>query len=265
MGGSKAGRVLLEARNLTRVFGSGCAAVTAVDGVSFHLREAEVVSLVGESGSGKSTVARMLLGLLPPTAGTIRFEGREVSRLLRTDRKAYWRQVQAVFQDPFASFNPFARVERLLANSLHLLPGRLPPGHARARMAEVLWAVGLEPEAVLSRLPHQLSGGQRQRVMIARALMLKPRLLIADEPTSMIDASSRVSLLNVLLDLREELGMTILFITHDLGLAAYTSNRLLVMQKGRLVEEGPVEEVLGRPKNEYTQKLLADVPRLHPV
>lgn len=255
-------RVLLAARDLTRVFSSGRSSLTAVDGVSFDLLEGEVVSLVGESGSGKTTVARMLLGLLAPTAGSVRFAGQEVSLLTGRERKRYWRQVQAVFQDPYASFNQFYRVERLLSNSLRLLPERLAPAEARTRMEEALRHVGLDPQAVLPRLPHQLSGGQRQRVMIARALMLKPRLLIADEPTSMIDASSRVSILNVLLDLRRRLGMTILFITHDIGLAYYTSDRLLVMRRGRLVEEGTVEEVVNNPAHPYTRQLLADVPRL---
>ncbi len=254
---------LLDVQELTRVFGSGPQRVVAVDHVSFTVNAGEAVALVGESGSGKSTLARLLLRLLPPTAGRFRFEGREAARLRgMRDQKQYWRKVQAVFQDPFASFNQFYTVGRVLQKALALLNEPRSANERRALMVESLRIVGLDGD-VLEKWPHQLSGGQRQRVMIARALMLRPRLLIADEPTSMLDASMRANLLNLLLDLRRQYGMAILFVTHDIGQASYLSDRILVMYRGALVEEGPVNAVLERPRHAYTQRLLADVPRLH--
>lgn len=255
---------ILAAQGLTRVFGSGKGAVVAVDGVDLAIAPGEVVSLVGESGSGKSTVARMLLRLLPPTRGRILFRGQDVTAQRgRAALVQYWRQVQAVFQDPFASFNAFLSIRATLERSLGILPQRLAPAQREERMRRALSLVGLNPDEVLPKRPFELSGGQRQRVMIARALMVEPQVLIADEPTSAIDASTRASILNVLLDLRRQLGMSILFITHDIGLAYYTSDRILVMYRGRLVEEGPADRVVFAPQHEYTRRLLADVPKLH--
>lgn len=252
---------LLNAAGLTKTFGRGKRAVEAVRDVSFSLAEREVVTIVGESGSGKSTIARMVLGLLPITAGTLSFQGKDVTHLNHNDQAAYWRDVQAVFQDPFSSFNQFFTVRRLLTRSMRLLSGV----EGTARMEEALNHVGLTGPDVLDRYPHQLSGGQRQRIMIARALMLRPKLLIADEATSMLDASLRVNILNVLTDLREELGMTVLFITHDIGQACYVADRVLVMENGLMVERGTTDDVIFNPQHEYTQRLLADVPRLHPT
>jgi peptide/nickel transport system ATP-binding protein len=205
----------------------------------------------------------MLLRLLDPTAGSFSLAGKDVTRLRGSGLKAYWRQVQAVFQDPFSSFNQFFPARRLLLGALPLLEH--PPAGAQrdARIKEAVEQVGLGTD-LLDKWPHQLSGGQRQRMMLARALLLRPRLLIADEPTSMLDASLRVTILNLLRDLRDQHGMTVLFITHDLGQAGYLSDRVLVMSSGKLVESGPTEEVLWHPTNDYTCKLLADVPRLHP-
>jgi peptide/nickel transport system ATP-binding protein len=248
---------LVAAEHLTRVFGRGDGAVRAVDDVSFVLRRGEITTVVGESGSGKSTLARMLLKLLPVTSGRLVFDGTDVTG--RTDTTAYWRQVQAVFQDPFSAFNQFFTVRRLLARSRRLLGAEL----TEQRMVEALEQVGLQATDVLGRYPHQLSGGQRQRVMIARALLMRPSLLIADEATSMLDASLRATILNVLTDLRDRAGLTILFITHDIGQACYVSDQVLVLSKGRLVESGPAERVIFDPHHDYTRKLLADVPRLH--
>jgi ABC-type oligopeptide transport system ATPase subunit len=260
--GSVAGP-LLEVNDLTRSFGHGARAVTAVDHVSFTVTAGDIVALVGESGSGKSTLARVLLRLLDPTGGTFSLDGREASQLRGRALKGYWRDVQAVFQDPFSSFNQFFPTRRLLEGSLGLLE-RQPTGTEReARMQEAIRQVGLNSE-VLDKWPHQLSGGQRQRIMLARALMLRPRLLIADEPTSMLDASLRATILNLLGELRQRYGMTVLFITHDIGQASYVSDRVLVMRAGELVEDGPTDEVLWNPQHEYTRKLLADVPKLHP-
>ena len=251
---------LLVAEGVSKTFGRGRNAVAAVRDVSFALAEHEVTTVVGESGSGKSTLARMVLGLTPTTSGSLRFEGTEVGTLRGRARTAYWRDVQAVFQDPFSAFNQFFTVRALLARSTRLLDGKV----GRERLEEALGHVGLSGPDVLDRFPHELSGGQRQRVMIARALMMRPRLLVADEATSMLDASLRVNVLNVLTDLRDRLGMTVLFITHDLGQACYVSDRVLVMEQGLLVEQGPAEDVIFRPQHPYTQRLLADVPTLHP-
>ena len=250
---------LLEAKDITKTFGHGKNTVEAVKNVSFNLEENEVVTIVGESGSGKSTMARMVLGLLPITSGTMTFRGNDVTHLKGKQRTAYWREVQAVFQDPFSSFNQFFTVRRLLNRSLRLLDEQV----GADRMEESLGHVGLRPGDVLDRHPHQLSGGQRQRIMIARALMLRPKMLVADEATSMLDASLRVNILNVLHDLRDQVGLTVLFITHDIGQACYLADRVLVMENGLMVEQGKTDEVIFNPQHEYTQRLLSDVPRLH--
>jgi peptide/nickel transport system ATP-binding protein len=244
--------------HLTKTFGHGKSAVRAVQDVSFALEPGQVTVIVGESGSGKSTVARMVLGLMPVTAGTLTFQGKDVTNLKGRARTEYWRDVQAVFQDPFSSFNQFFTVGALLNRSIRLV-GR---DVGRQRLEEALGHVGMDL-SVLDRYPHQLSGGQRQRVMIARALMMQPKLLIADEATSMLDASLRVNILNVLKDLRDELGMTILFITHDIGQACYLADRILVMEHGVMVEQGTTDDVIFNPQHEYTKRLLADVPKLH--
>jgi peptide/nickel transport system ATP-binding protein len=249
----------LESKEITKTFGHGKHVVNAVRQVSFALEEKEVVTIVGESGSGKSTMARMVLGLLPITSGTLSFQGKDVTNLTGGARTEYWRDVQAVFQDPFSSFNQFFTVRRLLSRSMRLLARNV----GQERLEESLGYVGLKPADVLDRYPHQLSGGQRQRIMIARALMMRPKLLVADEATSMLDASLRVNILNVLHDLRDSLGMTVLFITHDIGQACYVADRVLVMQNGLMVEQGATDDVIFNPQHEYTQRLLSDVPRLH--
>jgi peptide/nickel transport system ATP-binding protein len=244
--------------HLTKTFGRGKAAVHAVKDVSFALQEGQITTIVGESGSGKSTVARVMLGLMPVSSGTLTFRGKDVTHLKGRNRTEYWQEVQAVFQDPFSSFNQFFTVGKLLARSMRLV-GR---DVGQQRLEESLGYVGMGPE-VLDRYPHELSGGQRQRAMIARALMMRPKLLIADEATSMLDASLRVNILNVLTDLRDELGMTVLFITHDIGQACYLADRVLVMEHGTMVEQGTTDQVIFHPRNEYTKRLLADVPKLH--
>ncbi len=255
---------LLEARELSRLFGHGDHAVHAVNQVSFSVQPGEIVAIVGESGSGKSTLARLLLRLLDVSGGTILLDGEDVTQLKRTDDlKKYWRQVQGVFQDPFAAFNQFYTIRRVLSNALNVLDHRLTDQERLPRVEASLREVGLDPDDALNKWPHQLSGGQVQRVMIARALVVGPKLLIADEPTSMLDASLRVTVLNLLLDLRKRHNTTILFITHDLGQAYYLSDRILVMYNGELVEKGPVQHVLANPQHDYTKRLMADVPRLH--
>ncbi|HEY0350742.1 MAG TPA: ATP-binding cassette domain-containing protein [Gemmatimonadales bacterium] len=256
-------KVLLEVNKLTRVFGSGAGAVTAVNAATFSVAERQVVAIVGESGSGKSTMARMLLRLMEPTSGTFSLDGMDATKLKGRALKTYWQQVQAVFQDPFSSFNQFFPIRRLLDNATGVIKG-LSQTERKQRMEEALNHVGLTLE-VLDKYPHTLSGGQRQRIMMARALMLRPRLLIADEATSMLDASVRANILNLLGDIRRDLGMTVLFVTHDLGQASYVSDYMLVMYKGNLVEQGTTEEVLWNPKDDYTKRLLADVPKLHAI
>jgi peptide/nickel transport system ATP-binding protein len=252
---------LLEVRDLTRIFGSGGQAVSAVKAASFDVQRGEIVAIVGESGSGKTTLARMLLGLLEPTSGHVLLDGRDVTCLRSTrDRRAYWQRVQGVFQDPFASFNQFYRVGRVLEKAFDLLDA--PPRDKRAALYAALVSVGLDPEEVVDRRPHELSGGQRQRLMVARALLVHPDLLIADEPTSMLDASMRANALNLILDVREQHRMAVIFITHDIGQAAHVSDRMLVMYRGEIVEQGPPAEVVWCPKHAYTARLMADVPRL---
>lgn len=249
---------LLETRGLTRTFGHGRRQVRAVDGVSIGMRPGEIASLVGESGSGKSTLAMLLLRLIQPTAGRLFFEGRDVTDLRgMRELRQYWRKVQAVFQDPFSSFNQFLTVRRVLERALRLEDSKLGPSERSDRLVWALERVKLNPREVMGKLSHELSGGERQRVMIARALVVRPRLLIADEPTTMVDASSRASILNLLLDLREEYGMAILFITHDVSLASYVSDTLLVMHQGRVVETGRVEQVVGDPQHPYTRRLFS--------
>jgi len=252
-------KVLFRGTDVTRHFGRGKNLVEAVKEVNFTLNEGQITTVVGESGSGKSTLARMVLRLLPVTGGTLEFNGQDVTTISGSARADYWKDVQAVFQDPFSAFNQFFTVRRLLSRSFRLLGARAA---AEARMEEALNHVGLFGADVLNRFPHQLSGGQRQRVMIARALMMRPKLLIADEATSMLDASLRVNILNVLTDLRDELGMTILFITHDIGQANYIADQVLVMERGEMVEHGPADKVIFDPQHEYTRRLLSDVPRL---
>ncbi len=255
---------LLEVQDLTRLFGHGELVVRAVDGVSFALQPGEIVAVVGESGSGKSTLGRLMLRLLEPTSGKIFLKGKEVTHLhTRDELRKYWQTVQAVFQDPFAAFNQFYTIRRVLGNSLKVLSKRMSGVEQYSRISKSLTEVGLDPSDVLGKWPHQLSGGQVQRVMIARALVVGPEVLIADEPTSMLDASLRVTVLNQLMDLRQEHNMSILFITHDLGQAYYMSDRILVMYHGKIVEQGPVQEVLSNPQHEYTKRLISDVPLLH--
>ena len=259
-------QVILETQNLTKVYYSGFVrktSVMAVDGVSFNLNKGEIISLVGESGSGKTTVARIILKLLPPTAGKILYQGKDISLLRKRQALTeYWRHVQGIFQDPYAPFNLFYKVDRVFDIIFNLFAESFSKEEKKKMIDASLMMVDLNPEDVLGKYPHQLSGGQRQRILVARSLIVNPEILVADEPTSMIDASTRVDVLKVFLNLRDKQGLSIIFITHDVGLAYYISDRMLVMQKGKIVEEGRVEEVITNPKNEYTQKLLSAIPTL---
>ncbi|HEV2128349.1 MAG TPA: ABC transporter ATP-binding protein [Thermomicrobiales bacterium] len=260
---TNASQPLLEVRHLTKVFGTRETEVRAVDDVSFTVRQGEIVAIVGESGSGKSTLARMLLRLSEPTSGEIIMDGRDVTEIKGSKNlKPYWREVQGIFQNPMASFNQFYSVGRVLRKTLALTGEKYSKAEEREKLSEALKIVGLDPKDTIPKGAHQLSGGQLQRAMIARALLVDPEILIADESTSALDASLRVAILNVLKELRDRLGMTVLFITHDIGQANYIADRVFVMYQGEMVEQGAVDEVLGNPQHEYTQRLLADVPRL---
>jgi peptide/nickel transport system ATP-binding protein len=254
---------LLEVRHLTKVFGTGSQEVRAVDDVTFTVQRGEIIAIVGESGSGKSTLARMLLRLSNPTSGEILMNGEDVTKL-RSPRalKPYWREVQGVFQNPVASFNQFYSVGRVLKKTLKLTGETYSDEDERKKLDTALKTVGLDPVDVLPKGAHQLSGGQLQRAMIARALLVDPKMLIADESTSALDASLRVTVLNVFRELRDRLGLTVLFITHDIGQANYLADRIFVMYQGKMVEQGTVQEVLDHPQHDYTKRLLSDVPRV---
>ena len=259
---------LLRTEGLTKHFRIGSAFTRhppflhAVDDVSLSVGEREIVALAGESGSGKSTVARLLAKLYQPTSGEIYFQGKPISAIRsRADVLRYRGEVPMVFQDPFASINPVFRVSHGITRCLKLHRRELS-AHQRHREAErVLEAVGLTPAAeVMQRFPHELSGGQRQRVGFAQALALRPKLIVADEPVSMLDVSIRIGLLNLMAGLRDSQGVSILYITHDIASARYVADRLVVMYAGRVAEQGPVEDVLASPRHPYTQLLLSAVP-----
>jgi peptide/nickel transport system ATP-binding protein len=254
----------LEVNGLTKHFRVGNAVldrsrVHAVDDVSFALRPGTITALVGESGSGKSTVGRLLLKLHDATGGEVVFDGRDVARARRRrDVLRYRSQVQMIFQDPFGSLNPAKTVHHHLARPLRI--HRVVPGdRVDARVDELLETVGLAAKYA-GKYPHELSGGQRQRVAIARALAVEPRVLVADEPISMLDVSIRIGILNLMLDLKEEHDLAFLYITHDLASARYVADEVLVMYAGQIVERGPAETVLSEPLHPYTQLLLASVP-----
>ena len=256
---------LLRTEGLTRHFSVGKLisrqTLHAVDDVDLTIGRAEIVALVGESGSGKSTIARMLARVYQPTRGEIWFEGRPLSRLRgRKGKLAYSADVPMVFQDPYSSINPSYRISHGIRRAIRLHRG-LGQGRRRDEVERVLDAVGLVPSRTMTgKFPHELSGGQRQRVGFAQALAFRPKLIIADEPVSMLDVSIRIGILNLMTELREREGVSFLYITHDVASARYIADRVLVMYAGHLVEEGPTEEVLQTPKHPYTQLLLSAVP-----
>jgi peptide/nickel transport system ATP-binding protein len=256
----------LEVRGLSKHFSVGGALfsrerVHAVDDVSFTLRPGRVIALVGESGSGKSTVARLLLRLYKPTAGSVIFDGRDIASDRSRERLLLYRShVQMIFQDPFGSLNPVKTVRHHLARPLQI-HNIVPHRGLDNRIHELLDTVGLVPPAtVAAKYPHELSGGQRQRVAIARALAVEPTVLVADEPTSMLDVSIRIGVLNLIVELKEKHRLAFLYVTHDLASARYVADELLVMYAGQVVEQGPIEDVLQSPKHPYTRLLLSAAP-----
>ncbi len=244
----------IEVRNARKTFKAGKRTVVAVDDVSLSVPEGGVMGIVGESGCGKSTLARLILGLLPADSGEIAIDGQ---RLADLDRKARARLIQPVFQDPFASLNPLARVRDIVAMPL-VAQGRFARAEIVKKVEEMLARVGLSKE-MGGRLPTELSGGQRQRVAIARALVLRPRIVVCDEPTSALDVSVQAQILNLLAELRRDLGLTYLFISHNLAVVEHVASEVAVMYLGRLVEREPTEMLFARPEHPYTKALLASV------
>jgi len=255
--------MLLEAANVSVTFGRfGGPRTAALRDVTLQIERPSIVAVVGESGSGKTTLTRLLLGLLQPDTGRVAFRGED---LRETDPKRFRRAVQAIFQDPFASYNPAYRVDRAL-----LLPARRfglarSDREARILIERALEQVGLRPRETLGRYPHQLSGGQRQRLMVARALMLQPAVLVADEPVSMVDASLRSTILESLYRMHTEHGVSIVYVTHDLTTAYQVADRIVVMRHGEIVEDGDAESVIHCPQHPYTRALIAAVPPPDPT
>lgn len=258
------GPLCLSGRGVTKVFGLGDKKTVAVDHVNFDFHEGEFVSIVGESGSGKTTLSKMLLGLMSPTEGEILFEGKPRDISSGRKKREYWKGIQAIFQDPFSSYNVFHKIDSVLLDCINMRGGRNLNKEEKIKlMTEACSFVNLKFAELTNKYPFELSGGQMQRLMIARIFLLKPRILLADEPTSMVDACSRATILDMLLDLRDETGMTIIFITHDIGLAYYISDSVYIMEHGRFVESGKADEVILNPQAAYTKRLISDVPKIH--
>jgi peptide/nickel transport system ATP-binding protein len=269
---------LLEVRSLTKIFdlaespfGSRRAGqVRAVDDVSFEIRAGETVGLVGESGSGKSTLGRLILRLIEPTLGTVVFEGVDLVKAKGSDLRRLRRNMQIIFQDPFGSLDPRYRVEDVITEPLilhqkiankDLSPGSSGRAARRQRVCELLHAVGMD-ESAMSRYPHEFSGGQRQRIGIARALALRPKFIVADEPVSALDVSVGAQIVNLLQQLQRDFGLTYLFISHSMPVVRYLSTRIAVMYQGKIVEIGSTEQITTQPQHAYTRKLLAATPEM---
>jgi peptide/nickel transport system ATP-binding protein len=249
---------VFSATNVTTAFGHGKKQVRAVDDVTFSIADQEIVSLVGGSGCGKSVLAKIMLGLIKPTSGSFLYNGRTITR-----PRLHWREVQPVFQDPFSCFNQFFTIRSQLRASFGIMAEKPPRKEMEERVDQALLAVNIKPPEIEGKYPFELSGGQMQRMLLARIFILRPKVLIADEPTSMVDACVRANILDYLMKLKQELKMTIVFITHDIGLAYYVSDRLFIMHRGKIVEQGPPDDVTQRPKSDYTKQLLDDIPDIH--
>ena len=254
----------LSGIGLTKVYGFGRSKTVAVDHVDFDFYEGEIISIVGESGSGKTTLAKMLLGLTSTTEGDVYFQGKKRDISSQKKRREYWQNIQAIFQDPFSSYNIFHKIDDVLLDCINMRGGRrLPYKDKVAMMTEACSFVNLKFDELTNKYPFELSGGQMQRLMIARIFLLKPKILLADEPTSMIDACSRATILDYLTQLRDEVGMTLIFITHDIGLAYYVSDTVYIMEHGKFVERGSADEVILHPRQAYTKRLINDVPKIY--
>ena len=257
---------LLEVRKVTKVFGGGFLhfAPTTVALRDFSLsiqeRPARIITVAGESGSGKTTLANLILGFLTPTSGQILYRGVDIQKMNHEQRLTYRREVQAVFQDPYAVYNPFYRIGHIFDMAIKNFGLARNRAEARALVEDALNVVGMRGEEVLEKYPHQLSGGQRQRIMVARAYLLKPRLIVADEPVSMVDASLRAMILDIMLRLRDEHNISFLYITHDLSTAYQIGDRIYILYQGQLVEGGDTTEVIDNPKHPYVQLLIESIP-----
>lgn len=256
---------LLEFQNVTKVYSRGLlskSSTTALADMSIKLDEEHptIMTVAGESGSGKTTLAMLLLGFISPTSGQILYKGQDISKLHGNDQMIFRREVQAVFQDPFAVFNPFYTVDHLLSVPINRFKLAKSKREARDIMYQALTAVGLRPEDVLGKYPHQVSGGQRQRINVARALVLRPKLLVADEPVSMVDASLRASILETLRGLQRDYGVSIIYITHDLTTAYHIAKSIVVLYRGAVMEAGNVDSIIKNPQHPYTRLLIDSIP-----
>jgi len=250
-----------EARGLTRSYGHGKRRLDAVKNVSFTIFDKDIVSVVGQSGCGKTVLAKLLLRLETPTSGSLTFKGKPIAS--DPDLRRHFRSVQAVFQDPFSAFNQFFTIKSQLKSCFKLFERQPSPAEIEARVDAALRAVNIEPKEIDGKYPFELSGGQMQRMLLARIFILRPEVLIADEPTSMVDACSRANILDYLMKLKRELEMTIVFITHDIGLACYVSDSIFIMHQGEIVEQGPPDRVTRAPSSLVTRQLLEDIPDIH--
>ena len=257
---------LLELRAVTKTYGGGFLKrqdiVTALDHVSFTVTDTPpaITAIAGESGSGKTTLAHLLLGHISPTSGQVLYQGQDLATMSAKERLRFRREVQPIFQDPFAAFNPFYRIDHVLMVPIRRFGLAKEPRQARRLTEEALEMVGLRPAETLGRFPHQLSGGQRQRVMVARALLCRPRVILADEPVSMVDASLRATILASLQQLNRDLGISVIYITHDLTTAYQISDNIIVLYRGSIAEAGSIEQVIQTPKHPYTQLLISSIP-----
>jgi peptide/nickel transport system ATP-binding protein len=256
---------LLELRNVSKIYSQGLLSreqTIALDNLSLTLDDAtpRIVAVAGESGSGKTTLSMLALGFIGATHGNVFYKGKDVEKLNKDEHLQYRREVQAVFQDPFAVFNPFYTIDHLLTVPIDKFKLTKSKKLARQMMEESLSAVGLRPDEILGRFPHQLSGGQRQRISVARALLLRPTLLVADEPVSMVDASLRATILESLRKLKKDYGISILYITHDLTTAYHISDSIIVLYRGGVMEAGDIDTVIKNPKHPYTKLLIDSIP-----
>ena len=256
---------ILELRNVSKIYKSGFwgrSRTVALEGMSLRIDEDRptITAIVGESGSGKTTLGSLLLGFIPPTSGAAFYRGKDLTRLSGRERTSFRREVQAIFQDPFAAYNPFYTVDHVLTVPISRFKLTTSRAAARRMMEEALLAVGLRPEEVLGRFPHQLSGGQRQRIIVARAMLLKPKVIIADEPVSMVDASLRATILESIFKLHKDQGVSVLYITHDLTTAYHIGQQIAVLYRGSVMEAGETETVVSEPQHPYTRLLIDSVP-----
>ncbi len=256
---------LFELRNLTKIYGSGLLSrqgTPALENFSLIFQEDEpkITTIAGESGSGKSTLANLALDFIHPTTGQILYKGKEISQMSRSERFTFRREVQAIFQDPFGTYNPFYKVDAVFETAIDKFKLAHNRADARKQIHEALEVVGLRPNEILGKYPHQLSGGQRQRIMVARAFLLKPRIIVADEPVSMIDASLQVRILDIFRNLKENYGISFLYITHDLSTAYQISDDIYVLYSGSVMEKGYIDGVIQEPQHPYTQLLVSSIP-----